>query len=272
MGRFRVRKESHVALQSGRDLALVTGASSGIGEAIARELAGRKIALVLAARRRERLVQLAQELQAQHGIPAHVVACDLNAPDGAQRLLEELSARQLAPSILINNAGFGRFGPFLEQSPADICGMVEVNARAVTLLARELGAAMAARGHGHILNVASFAALAPIPGYAVYSATKGYVVALTQALAFEWRKSGVYVSVVLPGYTGTEFHEVSQHEKSALMKLTELTPRHVARAAVRGMARGKLIIIPGWWYKLNAAIIRLAPRSVPAAMSAITVK
>ncbi|MCI0359439.1 MAG: SDR family oxidoreductase [Planctomycetaceae bacterium] len=267
-------------LQPGRDLALITGASSGIGVQIARQLAARGIDLILTARRRERLEALAAELTdrsegqiSRSEMPTVVVIdADLAASDGPDRLLAELAARNLAPTVLINNAGFGYFDLFLEQSRDEIEAMIAVNLRAATILARELGAQMASRRRGYILSVASFAAIAPIPRYAVYSGAKAYLIAWTQALAHELRKSGVSVSVICPGFTRTEFHDVARHKKTRLMQLIELTPEQVARAAIRGMERGQLVIVPGWWYKLNAALTRLLPRSWASAMSAKAVK
>ena len=262
-----------------QDLALVTGASSGIGAEFARQLFARGIDVVLTARRGDRLEQLASELlelaAPQRAFPTPtvtIIPCDLAAADGPDRLLAELAARKLAPTILINNAGFGYFDLFVEQSREHIEAMIAVNLRAATILARELGQAMAARKHGYILSVASFAALAPIPRYAVYSGAKAYLIAWTQALAHELKKSNVRVSVVCPGFTNTEFHTVARHKKTRLMKLIELTPEHVAAAGLRGLARGKLVIVPGWWYKLNAAAMRLLPRSWSTAMSAKSVR
>ncbi len=259
-------------MQQGSELALITGASSGIGAEMARQLAAQGVNLVLTARRRERLEALAGELTQKHGVQATVIESDLNTTDGADRLVGELNARGLAPTMLINNAGFGYFGTFVEQTSDDIEAMLQVDVRAVTILCRRLGAAMAERGGGSILNVASFAALAPIPRYAVYSGAKAYVVAFSQALAHELARRKVKVSVLCPGFTKTEFHEVSRHEKSSLMRATELTVEHVARAGLRGMARGQFLIVPGWWYKLNLLVSRFLPRSVMSALSAVVVK
>jgi short-subunit dehydrogenase len=255
-------------LQPGRDLALITGASSGIGAQIARQLAARGIDLILTARRRERLEALAAELTTK----VVVIDADLAAADGPDHLLAQLATCNLAPTVLINNAGFGYFDLFLEQPREEIESMIAVNLRAATILSRELGAAMASRQHGYILSVASFAAIAPIPRYAVYSGAKAYLVAWTQALSHELRKSGVRVSVICPGFTRTEFHDVARHKKTRLMQWIELTPEEVARAAIRGLERGQLVIVPGWWYKFNAALTRLLPRSWATAMSAKAVR
>lgn len=259
-------------MQPGLDLALVTGASSGIGAELARQLAARKIDLVLTARRRERLEALAGELIAQHGIRAAVIENDLNTANGADQLIAELAARQLQPTVLINNAGFGYFNSFVEQPREEIEALLQVNVRALTILCRRLGESMAANKHGYILNVSSFAAIAPIPRYAVYSGAKAYVIGLSQALRHELSRRGVKVSVLCPGFTRTEFHDVSGHEKSRLMRATELSASQVARAGLAGLERGKFLIVPGWWYKLNAIFAWLLPRSVMTAISARAVK
>lgn len=267
-------------LQSGSDLALVTGASSGIGAEFARRLAARGIDLVLTARREERLAELATELtdptknsaKNSANISVTAIAADLNLSNGPERLLAELESRGLAPTVLINNAGFGYFGKFLEQPADEIEAMIQVNVRAATLLAHRLGHAMARRKRGAILNVASFAALAPIPRYAVYSGAKAYLVAWSQALAHELKKSNVRVSVLCPGFTRTEFHDVARHEKSSLMRRTELTPEYVARIGIRGLERGQTVIVPGLWYRLNALLMRLLPAKAAAALSARSVR
>src|SRR4029079_9687755 len=163
-------------MQPGRDLALVTGASSGIGAEFARQLAAQRIDLVVTARRKDRLEALAAELTAAHQIKVSVIDIDLLQPEGVQRLLEELTARQLSPTVLINNAGFGCYGNFHEQPPDDIEGMIAVNVRAATLLCRRFSKEMVKRKYGYILNVASSAAFLPIPHYSVYSGTKAYLV------------------------------------------------------------------------------------------------
>jgi uncharacterized protein len=259
-------------MRQGRELVLVTGASSGIGAETARQLAAKGMDLVLAARRRDRLESLASEVIQKHEVQATVIESDLNTTSGADRLVDALDTRSLAPTRLINNAGFGYYGPFIEQSRDDIEAMLEVNVRAVTILCRRLGEAMAERGHGSILNVASFAALAPIPRYAVYSGAKAYVIAFSQALRHELARQGVTVSVLCPGFTSSEFHDVSRHKKTALMRATELTVEQVARAGVRGMLRGKFLIVPGWWYKLNAITAGIMPRGVMSAVTAEIVK
>lgn len=259
-------------MQPTRELALVTGASSGIGAEIARQLAAQGTNLILTARRRDRLEALAAELTTKHGIATAVIESDLNTSDGADRLVNQLAERQLEPTIVINNAGFGYFDQFVDQAREDIEALIQVNIRALTILCRRLGEKMAERRHGAILNVSSFAAIAPIPRYAVYSGAKAYVIAFSQALRHELTRKNIKVCVLCPGFTRTEFHDISRHEKSSLMRLTELTPQQVARAGLRGLARNRFLIIPGLWYKLNAFTSRLVPRTFMSRLSATVVK
>jgi len=256
----------------GREIALITGASSGIGAELARQLAALGTDLILAARRRDRLQALAAELTAQHGIAATPIENDLNTTGGADRLVEELAARTLVPTILINNAGFGYFDQFVQQRREDMEALIQVNVRALTILCRRIGESMAEQRSGAILNVSSFAAIAPIPRYAVYSGAKAYVIAFSQALRHELAKKNVKVCVLCPGFTRTEFHDVSRHEKSSFMRATELTPQQVARAGLRGLARNQFLIVPGLWYKLNAFTARLLPRTIMSRISAAAVK
>jgi short-subunit dehydrogenase len=255
-----------------RELALVTGASSGIGAELARQFAAQGTDLILTARRRDRLEALAAELTEQHGIVATPIENDLNTTGGADRLVDELASRSLDPTILINNAGFGYFDQFVQQSRDDIEALIQVNVRALTILCRRIGENMAERRHGAILNVSSFAAIAPIPRYAVYSGAKAFVIAFSQALRHELAKKNIKVCVLCPGFTRTEFHDVSRHEKSSLMRATELTPQQVARAGLRGLARNQFLIVPGLWYKLNALTARLLPRTIMSRISAAAVK
>lgn len=248
-------------------LALITGASSGIGAELARQLAARQTNLILTARRLDRLETLSAELTAKHHIQTTVIQNDLHTPDGPSELAERLAAEGLEPTILINNAGLGHYGPFLDQSPDQIDAMLGVDIRALTHLSRHLGQRMAARRQGAILNIASFAALAPVPGYTVYSACKAFVVAFSQALRHELAPHNVNVSVICPGFTPTEFFAVSHHRRSRLMRLTETSVEQVARAALRGLARRQFLIVPGWWYQLNRLTTSLVPGPVISAIS-----
>jgi len=259
-------------MDAGKRLALVTGASSGIGTEFARLLAEQGSDLILTARRRDRLERLSAELTDRFAIDATVLENDLNTPDGPRQLFDAVTRRARPITTLVNNAGFGLYGRVVQQDLAAIESMVRVNVTALTALTRLFAAEMESAGRGAILNVASFAAAQPIPRYAVYSGTKAYVVAFSQALQHELRHSGVTVSVLLPGFTVTEFHCVAGHRRTRLMRLTSLDARHVAHAGLAGVAKGKTVIIPGVWYKACAAGGRFLPRRFASALAAMTVK
>jgi uncharacterized protein len=251
--------------------ALVTGASSGLGMEIARVLAERGIDLVIAARRRDRLESLAEQLRREHHVDVVVFSVDLAQIDAAQHLFDEVRAAGLRIDILVNNAGLGYFGPFLAQSISQIQETISVDVTAVMVLTRLYAKAMTEQGGGHILQISSFAALQPIPRYSVYSGAKAFLIATAQALQHEFRKTGVRISVVAPGFMQTEFHDVAQHERTFLMKLTNLPVRYTARKAVRGMLRGKLLITPGLFYQINGVLVRFLPRRLAARISALSV-
>lgn len=252
--------------------ALVTGASSGLGVEFARVLARRGVDLALTARRRDRLEALAEDLRKTHGVDVVVFPADLASADGPRELFDAIQSAGLRIDILINNAGFGYFGPMLDQTVDQISEMVAVNVSALTTLTRLFAQSMKAQGGGFILQVSSYAALQPIPRYAIYSAAKAYVVALAQSLRHELRRSNVRVSVVAPGFMATEFHDVAHHKKTWMMKLTTISSPGVARKAVNGMFKGKLLITPGAFYRFNNLLLRLLPRSAASAISAAVVK
>jgi len=257
--------------QRENELALVTGASSGIGRELARVLASQGVNLVITARREERLATLRDELQRAHDVKVDILPHDLDRPDGAALLYDVVRAGGHEITLLINNAGFGHFGDTADVDMAKIESQLQVNVDTLTRLTRLFAADMRKRGHGHLLNLSSFAALTPIPGYAVYSGAKAYVIGFSQALRHELKGSGVSVSVLCPGFTTTEFHKVSDHRKTRLMRTTSMTAEKVAAAGIAGMWRGKFLIVPGWWYKLNTLTARMLPRSWSSALSATIV-
>jgi len=241
--------------------ALVTGASSGIGEAFARLLAERGMHLVLAARREERLRELATELSAAHGVEVAVVAVDLGAPGAAERLWTEATAGGREIDLLINNAGFGLYGRFDEQSLERQAEMVQVNCVVPLELAHPALRAMRARRSGAIINVASTAAFQPIPFFATYAASKAFLLSLSEALWDEARQEGVRVLALCPGTTPTEFQQVAGTKRNGRMPGT-LTAREVALAALRAMERGKGYVVPGAPNALSARLVRLLPLSL----------
>jgi short-subunit dehydrogenase len=238
-----------------KKVALVTGASAGLGVEFARQLSKRGHALVLAARRKERLDELAAELG-----NARALAIDLSETNATARLMADLEANGEIIDLLVNNAGFGLTGRFAEQDPARLRQMIDLNCGALTELCRSVAPAMVERRSGAILNVASTAAFQPGPGMAVYFATKAFVLSLTEALHEELLKSGVKVSVLCPGPTATEFGEVAGFGKS-IPNFAMADAVSVVRAGLKGLDSNRAVVIPGLLNKLSGQGHRLLPRS-----------
>lgn len=243
-----------------RPLALVTGASSGIGAEIARTLAQDGYDVVLSARRLEPMEALAAEIAAA-GATAIVIPADLSRPGAAARLTQELDERGLAVEVLVNNAGLGAAGRFDEQDPMRIDDMLYVNIVALTELTRLLLPDMVARRHGKVMLVASTAAFQPGPRMAVYFASKAYVLSLGEALAYELRGSGVAVTVLCPGPTETEFFAVAGSENSLIARHLRrmMTADTVAKLGCRGLAAGRKVVFAGPLNRLMAFAGRYAP-------------
>jgi uncharacterized protein len=242
--------------------ALITGASSGIGLELARIFAEHGHDVVLVARREEKLQALATELQSRGG-RAQVVAADLAAPGGPKGVVDAVSERGITVDVLVNNAGYGLFGPFLETSLESELSMIQLNIVALTELTKRLLPAMVARKSGRILNVASTAAFLPGPLMAVYYATKAYVLSFSEAIANELAGTGVTVTVLAPGPTASGFQAAASLEESKLVAgKTLATSREVAVAAYEGLLSGAPIVIPGLVNKMTAQIHRLLPRRI----------
>jgi short-subunit dehydrogenase len=239
--------------------ALVTGASSGIGADIARELARRGANVVLVARRADRLEALAAELGAM-GIKARAVPCDI--ADEAARIA--LAAAHGDVDILVNNAGLGVFGMFGNAPWKDIANMLEVNITALTHLTHLFAAPMAARGYGRVMMVASTAAYQPVPLYAAYAATKAYVLSLSEALNVEYGKQNVKFTTLSPGTTASEFFAVAAQKKSVMVEKTMMTSAAVAKIGVDAMAAGHSSVVAGMANAIFAFSTRLSPRSLNA--------
>ena len=238
-------------------MALVTGASAGLGVEFARQLSSRGHHLVLAARRKERLEELAAELR-----NARAVAIDLSAPGAAQRLIGELDAAGDQIDVLINNAGFGLRGYFAEQDPARLRQMIDLNCGALTELCRAVLPQMIERRSGAILNVASTAAFQPGPGMAVYYATKAFVLSLSEALHEEAKPHGVKVTALCPGPTRTEFGDVAGFPASAALTRVSMDAEPVVRKGLEALEKNRAVIVTGG---LNSAIAfsnRIAPRFI----------
>ncbi len=238
---------------------LVTGASSGIGRELARLMAGRARSLVLAARRADRLEELASELRGAHAsLQVQVHACDL-AVLGQVEELARVAGEGGPVDVLVNNAGFGDLQLFEQASWDKLRQMIQVNVLALTRLCTLLLPPMLERRRGGILNVSSGVGLAWLPGCAAYGGTKHYVTALTESLRVELRGTGVVVSQLCPGPVSSEFFDVAG-DLARLPRAFELTPAQCARVALRGFARGRALIIPGFLSKLMIGLGRITPR------------
>lgn len=245
-------------------IALVTGASAGIGTSIARELASRGYAVALVARREERLRSLEAELSADHGVVAETIACDLAEPDERDRLAGELRERRRTVELLVNNAGFGHQADFATSPRERMVGMVRLNVEAVVDLTSRFVGGMVERGRGAVINVASTGAFQPLPGSAVYGATKSFVLSFSEALRTELRGTGVTVTAVCPGPVRTEFTEAA-----GIPGVEDRTPgafwmsaEDVARHAVDGAERDRRVVVPGAINRAAALAGQHSPRAV----------
>jgi short-subunit dehydrogenase len=242
--------------------AVVTGASSGIGREMARELHRRGHQVVLVARSADKLEQLAAEL----GDGAHPLPADLGDRTARAGLLDGVTALGLTPDVLINNAGFSTLGPIASSDPEAEIAMVEVDVVAVVDLCSRFVPGMVERGRGAVLNVASTAAFQPLPGQAGYAAGKAFVLSYTQSLAGELRGSGVSATALCPGPVETGFVETAgftdDEAKGALPPIMWVDAAKVARAAIDGLARGRLVVIPGAANRAASVMAHLTPRSL----------
>ncbi|WP_232677449.1 SDR family oxidoreductase [Nocardioides sp. R-C-SC26] len=245
--------------------ALVTGASSGIGREIARELARRGHDVVLVARSADKLAELAAELTAS-GVRAEALATDLADRAARAALPQRVSDLGLDVTILVNNAGLSTLGLIAESDPEDEMTMVEVDVVAVVDLCSRFLPGMVARRSGAVLNVASTAAFQPLPGQAGYGAGKVFVLSYTQSLAAELKGTGVTATTLCPGPVDTGFGETAGFSKeeaeAALPSVMWVSAADVARAAVEGMAKGRLVVIPGAVNRVAAAISQVTPRTL----------
>ena len=240
--------------------ALITGASSGIGEAVAREYARRGVPLVLTARRADRLEALAAELRSL--VPVEVVPADLSDPQAPAELVAEIERRGLRLRILVNNAGYGVPGRYLTKEWPVHAQFLQVMIGSTSELTWRVLPALRASGNGRILNVASFAALVPgADGQTLYAAAKAYLVKFSESLSLENADSGVNVTALCPGFTWSEFHDVSgtREMMSKLPKWAWLQADEVARAGIDGVERGRVIVVPGRVYKLLHFVAKHLP-------------
>jgi len=242
-------------------VALVTGASSGIGRAIAVRLAADGSDLVLVARRAELLEALAGELRATCGVDVEVLVADLTDPGGLASVEDRL--RRDAPvDLLVNNAGIGAQGRFADIPIEWQEGQVLLNVLAPVRLTHAALEGMLRRGRGGVLNVSSIAGTQPLPNVATYSATKAYLSSFSHSLHEEVRRSGVSVTALLPGFTRTEFHEVAGANRTVVPAAAWMSAEAVAAAGLRAVARGRAQCVPGLGYRILSGVSRLTPWSV----------
>jgi uncharacterized protein len=245
-----------------KPFALVTGASAGIGAAFARELAARGNNLVLSARRLDRLEELATALRSRHGVAVEVIAIDLAEPDSAERLVAELDRRGIAVDMLINNAGYGVTGYFLSQPWQVQADFIRVLMTVPTELCHRLMPGMRERGHGRIVNVASLAGHVPgSAGQTLYAGAKSYLIKLSQSLHLEYRDEGIHTCALCPGFTFSEFHDVtgSRAMMSRLPGWMWMDADTVVRQGLDAVERGQAVYINGRVNRAIKSMLKLMP-------------
>lgn len=242
----------------GKGWALITGASSGIGEAFARRLAAEGHDLVIVARRVELLEKLAEELEGRHGVRVKVESADLSSEAGVERVVERV--RETEPlSMLVNNAGFSTAARFVEADLESQLRMIRVHNLAAVRLVHAALPGMLACGRGSIINVSSMAGLVPAPYNAIYDATKAFLVLFSEGLYQELQGTGVRVQALCPGYTHTGFHAAIGVDR----KIPEpfwLTPEEVVNASLSALEKGAVVCVPGWKQRLFASFLLSLPR------------
>lgn len=240
--------------------AMITGASTGIGFELAKRFAEGGFDLVLVARSRDKLERLAQDMERRFGVSARVAVKDLSDPAACGELVRELEEAGIEINVLVNNAGIGVYGPFVETDWEREREMIRLNVETLTRLTKAVLPGMVKRREGKILNVASTAAFQPGPLMAVYYASKAYVLSFTEAIAEELRGTGVTVTALCPGPTRTEFGSRAGFGKSELFQHGEMDAGTVALQGYRSLMYGKRVVIPGFSNRLLVGLVRLLPR------------
>jgi short-subunit dehydrogenase len=247
--------------------ALVTGASNGIGLEVARVLAREGWDLVVTARNRQALDRVAHELSISNHTSVHVATADLSSPDGARLLMDEIASAGRTVDALVNNAGFGLFGPFATTPLERERQMIDLNITALVTLTKLCLPGMIERRRGRVLNVASTAAFLPGPNMSVYYATKAFVLSFSEAIGDELRGTGVTVTTLCPGPTETAFQGVARMQKSRLVQGAMMSAADVAAAGYRGMIAGQAVVIPGATNRMVPLLVRMLPRRLATIVS-----
>jgi short-subunit dehydrogenase len=244
--------------------ALVTGASSGFGVEFATLLAERRMNLVLVARRTDVLERLAQRLRSQHDVRVIVEGFDLSSAGSGTALKQRVDAQGIVVEALVNNAGYGLYGDFVEQPLSKTTNMLELNVVAMTELTQVFATDMVARGSGYILLVASLLGFQAVPGYAVYAASKAYVLNFGEALHEELEPHGVSVTVLAPGASATAFANVASQRDTPILRLLMMQPRFVAAIGIDAMLQRRVTVLAGVGNKMIALSNRFTPRRAQA--------
>ncbi|MBN2357184.1 SDR family oxidoreductase [candidate division KSB1 bacterium] len=248
-----------------KDTVLITGASTGIGYELAKRFAADGNDMVLVARNRQRLRQVAEELQQLYDVPVRIIVQDLSSPAAAQKIYDALADDNLRIDSLVNNAGYGAGGYFHQRDLAGDLDMMQVNMNCVVALCKLFLPDMLQRGRGRILNVASTAAFQPGPLMAVYYASKAFLLSFTLALASEYQDKGITVTAFCPGPTKSEFQSRAGINNSRLVRFNLMPYMDVARAAragYQGFVAGRRLVIPGFMNKLGVFSTRILPRRI----------
>lgn len=246
-----------------KNIALITGASKGIGRALAIEFAKRGFSLILIAQNTAELESLQKEVRQHYQCNSKTFSIDLAHPDSVDQIVHYFAEEMPEVTVLINDAGLGFANPLTNMTAEQVLRQVRVNIEALTKLTHRVLPFMVARKRGRILNVASTAAFSPGPFMSIYFASKAYVLSFSEAIREEYRKQGVMISVLCPGVTRTAFHARAGMMQSWTMKLlTVMTPEKVAKIGCKGVLKGKRVIIPGIMNKVNAFLMALLPSRV----------
>lgn len=247
--------------------ALITGASSGLGVDFAHDLAARGCNLILVARRQERLEAVAREVMDRHNVEAKAIAMDLGTPDAPQHLYDQVMEMETAVSVLINNAGFGAYGKFVDIPWEREQTMLNLDIVTLVHLTKLFLKDMVANDFGYVLQVASIGAYQPSPLYASYSASKAFVLSFGEAINYELKDTNVSMTVLSPGVTRTEFLDVAGQETTFYQRMMMMESKDVVRIGINAMLKGKASVIPGFGNWLGAWSNRLIPRRAQAAIA-----
>ena len=252
------------------EYALITGASNGIGLELARIAASNNMNLILLARNAEKMMQIRKELEELYPVKVLAVGCDLTDPEAVEKITVLLQTRNIVPDILINNAGFGMYGPFDRIGNETESNMIQLNITSLTELTKVIYRQMRSKGKGKILNVSSIAGFMPGPWMAAYHATKAYVLSFSEALAVEAKGSGITVTALCPGPTETNFE--NRASAGAGIKVFKNfgklpTAKQVAEYGWKSMMKGKTIAVHGRKFRLLIFLIRFLPRKMVASIA-----